>query len=202
MHVYFIYSLPMNMFINWQDPRFWDEDFPFHKYDLYAYYNAFPRTQVTHKNSRILHWSRKYGICIHDWSVSSKTIHFFFKDRFLIFYCGFIIRTLGFKSRRQTNEIGLGHRYCDQESQFCILGFVDYFKSGNWSYLGRACLMVVNNSQEFLFFFATRFFHKIHLVVYLNFQIGLTFFGKLKPYFVNKLQDFNSCYCKYYQEMA
>jgi hypothetical protein len=38
--------------------------------------------------------------------------------------------------------------------------------------------------------------------MHLDVEIGLITFGKLKPYFVKKLQDFNSCYCKYHQEMV
>jgi hypothetical protein len=38
--------------------------------------------------------------------------------------------------------------------------------------------------------------------MHLDVEIKLTSFGKLKPYFVKKLQDFNSSCCKYHQEMA
>jgi hypothetical protein len=31
-----------------------------------------------------------------------------------------------------------------------------------------------------------------------NVEIGLIAFGKLKPFLVKKLQDFNSYYCKYH----
>jgi len=33
-------------------------------------------------------------------------------------------------------------------------------------------------------------------------QIGLKSFVKLKPYFVKRLKDFNTCCCKYHQEMV
>jgi hypothetical protein len=32
-------------------------------------------------------------------------------------------------------------------------------------------------------------------------EIGFIAFHKLKPYYVKKLNDFNSCCCKYHQEM-
>jgi hypothetical protein len=35
-----------------------------------------------------------------------------------------------------------------------------------------------------------------------NGEIGFISFHNLKPYFMKNLQDFNSCYCKYHQEMV
>ncbi len=39
-------------------------------------------------------------------------------------------------------------------------------------------------------------------VVHEDVQIGLKSFVKLKPYFVKRLKDFNTCCCKYHQEMV
>jgi hypothetical protein len=45
-------------------------------------------------------------------------------------------------------------------------------------------------------------FYTIFKVVHHDIDIGLTSFDKLKLSFVNSFHDFNSCCCKYHQEMA
>ncbi len=49
--------------------------------------------------------------------------------------------------------------------------------------------------------FTSRFFYKIQGIAPWCLNRGLTSFDKLKPYFVKKIHDFNSC-CKYHQEMV
>jgi len=78
---------------------------------------------------------------------------------------------------------------------------IQYTRSLEFTCTNEICLMVVRQLIEVLFMFTARLFHKIQGIAPWCRNWGLIPFYKLKPYFVKKVSDFNSC-CKYHLEMV